>query len=280
MSESSLDARLLGLEPGGGEGELRFVLRPHLCRPDGALYGGTALAATLAAMELVTGRPALWATTQLVSTAQLDDVIHCVVEPLARGKYIDQVRVTATVADRVLFAAVGSTATHRDNGLRGTGASMPRVTPPEEAADRGSSRMPAWGDGAVGQHRVIQFKDAAFLDGDHGPGRVAMWARLVDEPTTTAAKLGFIADMVPIAVAHAAGVRGAGTSLDNSLRVGELVDCDWMLLDIHGHIAFDGYGYGEAHCWSPDGVLLGTASQTAKVFTFEGRFGPDGPVPS
>lgn len=270
MSESSLDARLLGLEPGSRAGELRFVLQPHLCRPDGALYGGTALAATLAAMEVVTGRPALWATTQLVSTAQLDDVIDCVVEPLAQGKYIDQVRVTATVADRVLFAAVGSTATLRDNGLRGTGPTMPVVTPLEEAAERGSGRAHSWGDGSVGQHRVIEFRDATFLDGEGDrPGRMAMWARLVDEPTTTAAKLGFIADMVPLAACRAAGVQGAGTSLDNSLRVGHLVDCEWMLLDLHGHLAHDGYGYGEAHCWSPDGVLLGTASQTAKLFTFQ-----------
>ena len=70
----------------------------------------------------------------------------------------------------------------------------------------------------------------------------------------------------------AAGVRGAGTSLDNSLRVGHLVDCEWLLLDLHGHVAHDGYGYGDAHLWSPDGVLLGTGSQTAKLFSIDAFF--------
>ena len=45
---------------------MRFVLAPHLCRHDGVLFGGTALAVTLAAFELVSERPSLWATVQFV----------------------------------------------------------------------------------------------------------------------------------------------------------------------------------------------------------------------
>jgi len=273
-AESSLDARLVGLQPGGAPGHLRFPLVPHLCRPDGALYGGTALAAACAAMEVVTGRPTLWASVQLVSSAVRDEVVDVHVEVVAAGRRIDQVRVSATVDDRLLFAAVGSTATPRAGAITGTGPRMPRVAPPDADAGPLFGRERWEHDGETGHHRVAQFVEATALDDEQeGPGHVLMWARLRDEDTTTAAKLGFLADMVPIAICRAAGVMGAGTSLDNSLRVGHLVDSEWVLMELQGHVAADGYGYGDARLWSPDGVLLGSASQTAKLFTFEERFG-------
>jgi acyl-CoA thioesterase-2 len=264
--ESDLDARLLGFER-IGDGRLRFRLEPHLCRPDGALFGGTAIAAAVGAMELVAGRPALWATSQIVSSARQGDVVDVVVEHLARGNNVDQLRVTLTVDDRVMVAALGSTATPRRDGINGLGARMPNVTPPHRSEARLGSG--SWGTAERGQHRIMELLTPALVDGTPlAPGRQVLWARLVDEHVTTAAKLGFLGDMVPVAVCDAAGVRGAGTSLDNSLRVGRLVDCEWVLLDLRGHVAADGYGYGECHLWSPDGVLLGTASQTAKLFGF------------
>jgi hypothetical protein len=65
------DELLLGLRPSEVPGEVRLALAPHLSRIDGRLYGGTALALTLAAAEAATGRPALWATAQLVGTAEV-----------------------------------------------------------------------------------------------------------------------------------------------------------------------------------------------------------------
>jgi acyl-CoA thioesterase len=128
----------------------------------------------------------------------------------------------------------------------------------------------------MGHYLASEFREIPREDSDPA-GRLMMWARVFDETATTAAKLGFLADMVPLAICDAAGVMGAGTSLDNSLRVGHLVDCDWILLDLRGQLAHEGYGYGEAHCWSPDGTLLGTGTQTAKLFSFEQRFGTESP---
>jgi acyl-CoA thioesterase-2 len=271
---SSVDARLVGLERGPGEHDVSFELVAHLCRGDAALYGGTTIAASLAAMELVTGRPALWATAQLVTSARLGDVVRCEVEIVARGTYIDQVRINAYVEDQLLFASVGSTATGREGGITGVGVTMPDAVGPEDGVEGwhpSGNRNRSWGDSEVGHHRVSEFLGAPRTDGAERPaGQRAMWARLKGEDTTTAATLGFLADMgVAHAICDAAGVAGAGTSLDNSLRVGRLVDTEWVLLDVHGIIAEAGYGHGLVHLWSPDGVLLGTGHQSVKLRTFD-----------
>jgi acyl-CoA thioesterase len=61
-------------------------------------------------------------------------------------------------------------------------------------------------------------------------------------------------------------VAGAGTSLDNSLRVGRLVDTEWVLLELVAHTAEAGFGHGEVRMWAPDATLMAVGSQTAKMF--------------
>src|SRR5580658_615248 len=71
----------------------RFELVPKVARHDGGLYGGTAIAASVVAMEAATNRDALWLTTQYVATARLGDVVECTSEVLANGRNIAQVQV-------------------------------------------------------------------------------------------------------------------------------------------------------------------------------------------
>src|SRR5258706_717535 len=118
-TQSPVDARLVGFERGPRGHEVSFEIVPHLCRGDGALYGGTALAASLAAMELVTGRPALWATAQLVTSARLGDFVRCDVDVVARWTYIDQEPLSAYVEDELLFARVCSAAFCSDGSITG-----------------------------------------------------------------------------------------------------------------------------------------------------------------
>jgi acyl-CoA thioesterase len=275
-----LDQRLLGLEPDPDEDALSFVVVPHLCRGDGRFYGGAALAAALAASEAVTGRPALWSSTQLVATADLGERIRVAVEVVASGRSVDQVDVRATVGDKVIFAAVGSNGTPRPGGLSGTGQVMPRVAPPDEAEPwAGPGRLAADGEAtfmvpAVGHHLVSEHREAPLLDGSPDrPGHMALWARLrgdlAEGHEMTPAGLGFLADMVPIACARACGVQGAGTSLDNSLRVGAMVDTEWVLLELDAHVAVGGYGHGHVHVWSPDGRMVATGTQSAILFSID-----------
>ena len=97
-------------------------------------------------------------------------------------------------------------------------------------------------------------------------GRAAYWVRLPGERhVPDAAELALVGDLVPSAFPSATGQPISGSSLDNTIRVGELVATEWILADVHVHAVVDGYGHGIAHLWSEDGTLLGTASQSAFV---------------
>lgn len=274
----AIDAELLGVDEDGAGG-LSFPVVEHLCRTDGRFYGGAALAASIAASEHVTGRTALWSTTQLVGTAALGERIELRAEVVASGRSVDQVAVRGVVGDRLVFNAVGSASSPMEGGIAGTGQVMPEVPSPEDSeAWSGPARAGGSGVGAppsVGHHLVSEHRHAELLDPDpNRPGHMALWARLAGDraPASTdltPAVLGFLADMVPISVSKGCGVAGAGTSLDNSLRLGEPADSEWVLLELDAHVAVGGYGHGQVHLWSPDGRMLATGTQSARLFSFD-----------
>jgi acyl-CoA thioesterase len=279
----AVDQQLLGLQPDPDDPtQLSMVVLPHLCRLDGRFYGGAAVAAALAASEAVTGRPALWSSTQLVATCDLGDEVRIAVDVVAGGRSVDQVHVRGTVNDRLLFNAVGATATGHTDGLHGTGPVMPSVPEPD-ACDEWAVRRRVALDGlaaegpAIGHHLVTDYREVPADADANAPGpmgRLLFWARLAGEhfpvpSTSSPATMAFLADVVPLAVARACGVEGAGTSLDNSLRVGEPADTEWVLLELIAHVTVGGYGHGDALVWSPDGRLLATASQSARIFSLD-----------
>jgi hypothetical protein len=122
-----LDLVLLGLEFDPDGRRSRFELVPGVARHDGALYGGTAIAVSVAAMEAATGRPSLWITTQYVATAALSDVIECTTEVLAAGRNVTQAQVTGRLRDEVVFVSVGSTATPRQGRVWRASSSRCRI---------------------------------------------------------------------------------------------------------------------------------------------------------
>ena len=101
------DVALLGLDH-VGDGRFRFVVADHLSRLDGRLYGGTAIAASIVAAELVSHRRPLWMTTQFVSTVAEGAVVDMVAEVLAPGRRTNQVRVTGTSEDGTTVFATAS----------------------------------------------------------------------------------------------------------------------------------------------------------------------------
>lgn len=273
------DDDFLGLTTAGDRSS--FVVVERLARLDGRLYGGSAIAVSIATAERRTGAPALWMTTQFVSTVELGAVVDVQTDVLAAGRRTNQVRVTATSeTGDVVFASLGATGRHRPDGLTGVFERAPRVTPPAEAeawknpfsgiakaAGLDHQELPLR---RVGFSVVVDMRQPEVLDHpEPGPGRVCLWVRRRDGVAITPAVSSYLADMVPMSVAHALRVVAGGTSLDNTIRIGSFVETEWVLLDLRPHLAAGGYGHGVANVWSEDGHLLATASQTAAMRPFD-----------
>ena len=112
--------------------------------------------------------------------------------------------------------------------------------------------------------RRLEFRQPTFVD-EAPPGSLAIWARLDGIDELTRAGVAYLADMVPPAVARAAGKLGGGFSLDNALRFADVPSTEWVLLDLRGELASNGYGHGSFTAWTADGFLVATGSQTASM---------------
>lgn len=275
------DVEFLGLQ--GREdrpGHFTFTVAEHLARLDGQLYGGTAIAVSVAASELVSDRQAVWMTTQFVSTVGRGTEVAVHAEVLAGGRRTHQVRVTGTSpAGDVVFASLGATALHRPDGFAGQFVTRPDVPGPDEVGpfrgpfskmadnvgtDLPVPEMPKVGFMAASEMRSVP---SEVLENSHS--EVCLWARRLDRKPITAAIAAYLADMVPMGLAHALDVMAAATSLDNTVRIGTVPETEWVLLDIRPHLAAGSYGHGVAHVWSQDGHLMATASQTASMFAID-----------
>lgn len=280
MTQSDTD--FLGLVQGADPGHFSFKVEKHLARLDYKLYGGTAIAASIAASEILTDRQALWMTTQYVATAPADTEISLHAEVLAPGKRTNQVRVTGTDGDgAVMFASLGATGIPHTEGLTGQFDHFPFVVPIAEAEPWTSLftglkkfappelTLPPFPED-VGFNTVMDIRHAALLDQRRStPGRICLWVRRKDREPITAAIAAFMADMVPLGIAHALELIAAGTSLDNTIRIGHFEPTEWILIDLRPHLSAGGYAYGMAHIWNQVGELLATASQTASMIQFD-----------
>jgi acyl-CoA thioesterase len=285
------DTEFLGLTGDPGSGRFRFTVTPHLARLDGKLYGGTAIAVSIAAAEAVCDRDALWMTTQYVSTATLGRPVDVLTEVLAAGRRTQQVRVTGTdEAGEVVFASLGATGRHVEGGLTGEFESRPTVVAPDESEHWESpftgmaraagleSVLPAM-PRDIGFTTVLELRHAEVTHHpDPGPGRTCIWVRRRDRQPITPAVAAFLADMVPMSVARAFAVIAGGTSLDNTIRIGSFPDSEWVLIDLRPHLAVGDYAHGVAHVWSSDGHLMATASQTAVMRAFDPAAAPWAPA--
>ncbi|MGO9560768.1 MAG: acyl-CoA thioesterase [Acidimicrobiales bacterium] len=274
------DADFLGITAADA-GRSRFTVIERLSRLDGRLYGGAAIAVSIAEAERVTQRPAVWVTTQFVSTVEGGEEVDVLTEVLAVGRRTCQVRVTASSqSGEVIFASLGATGSQRSDGLTGVFEKCPTVSPPSDAEPwRNPFSGLAKAAGLdhlelplrkAGFSLAVEMREATVLQHpEPGPGRMCLWVRRSDRVNITPAVAGYLADMVPMSVGHALGVVAGGTSLDNTIRIGSFVDTEWILLDLRPHLAAGGYAHGVVHVWSEDGHLLATASQTASMIEFD-----------
>jgi acyl-CoA thioesterase len=193
--------------------------------------------------------------------------ISWVANTLAQGRLVAQLQVTARVGDRTIFCALGATGRPRTNGLNRSFGAIPPVTPPDKSPRlRHGMARPPLSDVVV--HPNLELREA-MLESGQRPGRLAIWARLTSGATLTRAGIAYLADRIPMSITRGAGRLGRGFSLDNCVRFAAVPATEWVLLDIQGHVASDGYGHGSLTAWSPDGTLVATASQSATMTVFD-----------
>lgn len=240
-----------------------IVMTDSLARFDSQLYGGSGLAALVAAVTRRTGRSPLWASVQFVGTAVVGETLRLDVEVLAEGRATTQARITATVGDRLVLAGLASSGSLRTEVLEAGFGTMPPVGGPDDAESWDLGFLPTPDAVRFGPFHTAEFRRAP------GPDDITrLWVRMVDGPHSHES-IAYVADFVPGSVVRAAGRSGVGTSLDNTIRFGPPPATEWVLIDIDPYFAHGGFVHGAARIWAPDGTLLALASQTARARLFD-----------
>jgi acyl-CoA thioesterase-2 len=261
-------ADFLGIEPTADPMLWRLPLTTVMTTARGALYGGSGLAAVIAALEASTGRPLVWATAQYLSFVRMPATLEIRLATPVVGARTTQARGIVRNGDQEILGVL-ATLGHRDEHAHWTFAEPPDVPSPEETR----RQVVAEAEGTIHDvldMRIVRGVSRRQLLRGKPPvetgGRAAYWVRVPGgRHVPDAAELALIGDLVPSAFPSATGLPISGSSLDNTIRSGELVATEWVLADVQVHAVVDGYGHGIAHLWSQDGTLLGTASQSAFV---------------
>jgi acyl-CoA thioesterase II len=258
---------LLGLERIDEE-TFRFTATDRLVTPGRFLFGGCALACGVLAMEEVTSRPTIYAAAHYLSYAMEGEEVTVKVTVAAQGNRISQARATAYAHDQEVLTV---------NAALGTGTiaapepwvTMINVPPPEECPPRvipehfGSTIF------SFVETRIALQRPLEDLDGTPGSPISAMWVRLPERVDPSAATLAIFGDFLAGGASQAMGRHTMTRSLDNTIRVANLVDTDWVLCEMQMHALANGFSQGAVFLWSQDGVLLGTGSQSMSAKFFE-----------
>lgn len=93
-------------------------------------------------------------------------------------------------------------------------------------------------------------------------GKLLLWAKALEDMPVDAAQLAIFADLVPAGVATAFGRKAGGNSLDNTLRIMELVPTRWVLCEVAVSAVRRGFAHGEIRMFAEDGTLMGVGSQS------------------
>ncbi|MGH9123300.1 MAG: acyl-CoA thioesterase [Acidimicrobiales bacterium] len=260
-----MDARtFLGLEPTADPLLWRLPVTAGVSTPGHFLFGGCGLAAGVAAMEHASGRPAVWASAQYLSYAPTGSVVEFSVNLAVVGHQTTQARAIGRV-DGSEILTVNAALGRRPLDITGTWVRPPEVPGHEACAIRAT---PVEFSGTVLERvelRLARGRQYEELDGTRGDGRCAFWARLPGQLEPSSAWLAVLGDYVPSGVAQALGRPSIGNSLDNTIRVVQLLPSEWILCDIDIEAIANGFGHGHAYLWAEDGTLLGVASQSVIV---------------
>lgn len=213
------------------------------------LMGGVGLGAGIWAMEQTAGAPILWASVQFVSTAFVGADCTIKTEILHDGRRVAHSRATIMEGDRPIHFITGSHA-KLSEGDTETFTAMPDMPSPEDCPERGNRH-----DGFDNLVSRIEMRVAKWKPKQ---GLGYLWFRSKDGLPTSAPWLAVLADFMP--APHPA--TNKCTSLDNTLRIHNLVQSEWILGECYVSEYRNGYFHGSINLFAQDGTLLATGNQT------------------
>lgn len=234
----------------------RLPVTPGISTGADFLFGGCALGAVLAALEARTERSAIWATAQYLSFARPPTVLDITTTVTTEGRHITQASAIGRVGDTAVVA-VNAALGARPHDLASTWARRPDVPPPDACPPRESR----WHTSTSVMSRL----DQRWAAQDPTRGRAALWVRFPGIEEVPRPLLAVLGDFVPVGLAEAIEPDNTSNSLDNTVRLTDVVPTEWVLVDIRVDQVSRGIGHGQVYLWAQDGTLMGTASQSAII---------------
>lgn len=234
------------------------------------LFGGAGLAAAVSALEQTFQRGLVWATSQYISFARLDDVVQLEVHAAQAGRSVTQATVTGRIGGNTIFSVMASLG-ERDGYPDAHWRDMPAMPPPDACVEE--PQRPTQ-DPRAGLRRGLDVRSNPAITQEEvmRTGRSLLWMRQkptvdkqpgpIDAAPVDAAMLAVFADFVPGAIGGALGRAGGGNSLDNNLRIRKIVPTEWVLCEMQAQAAARGFGHGHMRLYAQDGTLMATASQS------------------
>lgn len=247
-----------------GDGPIAMVAGPGICTSHDFIYGGCGIALGLVSIERRTGRPPVWAAAQFLSYAGVGTPLAIEVTETVRGHQLSQARALVGTTDREILRVQASLG-ERAFATEGRWVHPPRVPAPDECPD-----VDRWyaveGTAAV----RLDMREPEIPSDPAESGRAAYWMRAPElGERWSSLKLALVADTMMTGVSRVLGETLGGNSLDNTLRVVEREDSEWILVEHRVESVATGFASATSYLWTPDGALLCIASQTARLRSVE-----------
>lgn len=220
--------------------------------PEGRQFymGGAAMATHIDTLERHFDKPLYWATTHFLNHGLLGEAMQLTVEAVSGGRSVVQAMAEMRRGETVLHRTIAALGT-RDGAPDKAFVTMPQVPPPQDCPTKQDDAMARPGNLLHLLERRVALEDSAG-------GVEHMWIRPLFDAPMDAAYLALVSDF--FLGAHVRTRRG--TSLDNTFRLVNLVETDWLMMVTQLSSFTRGAVHGHVHIFAENGTLLAASSQT------------------
>jgi acyl-CoA thioesterase len=227
-----------------------------------ALFGGCATAAAVVVARSLAEQPVIFAASHFGALAKLGTEATIKARVIAAGRTLTHVEVEGTVGGNHSFLTRVTAGARPGQAAEGQWVRPPAVTSPDDSS---SFDHPVH-EGTWAER--FEFRLATRFDGAT-PASV-WWVRPRSETIDPLVAATILVDYVTYGVGRALGVPMDGLSVDNVVRVHQVVGADWYLLEVMPEAIEGGLGFGTARLFA-DGALVATGTQSIVVNGWDWR---------